>query len=165
MMLHGREVLRAPDQRSLITINNALVESALVNARALAWFLTVHGSDVSIAMYGVPPEDDLVELDREIVRAVSRHLSHVTTGSPEGEPHPGAWPICELAEVLVFRLAKFVRGLEESDLSKATWFAPSPIETWHELQADTSGSATSISSNPAVARLTKALQRHLNGRV
>jgi hypothetical protein len=165
MMLHAGEVLRGADQRSLYTIQNALVESALVNARGLAWFLTAHGNDVSLEMYGLPRDDEVGKLRGVIVSTISQHVSHVTTGRPEGEPLPGAWPICELADVLVGRLAQSVRELEASDPIKATWFDPSPIETQHELLAETSGFATTISDNPAVGRLTTALQRYLSSRI
>lgn len=165
MMLHAGEVLRAADERSRITINNALVESALVSARGLVWFLTTHGNDVSVEMYGLARDGDVGELRNVIVSTISQHVSHVAKGLPEGEPHPGAWPICELAEVLVGRLARSVRLLEESDPIKATWFIPSPIETEHELLNEISRRVTSVSDNPAVARLTNALQRYLIGPV
>ena len=78
MLLHTREVLSAADERSRITISNALVESALVNARGLVWFLCTGAGDVNVEMYGLPRDDDVGKLRDVIVRAISQHVSHVT---------------------------------------------------------------------------------------
>ncbi len=161
-LLHCGLTLWVPDDRVRKTIRNALIESALVNARALAWFFT-RESDVNTSMFLCNWEDDVVTLAGEVIGPVSRHLGHATTGSKEGERQPGEWPIPELAVALVRGLARFVLGLDGRSKSyELSWFTPSPVDTYRDFMAlNPISSPTKVSDNPSVGRLTKALQQHL----
>ena len=147
-----------------VTVRNALVESALVNAQALAWFFT-RKSDVNTAMFDRNWKDDVSTVARNVIEPVSRHLGHATTGSEEGEKHPGQWPIPELAVVLVGGLARFVEALHgSSQRYELNWFTPSPVDTYSDLMArNPLSTATRVSVNPSVGALTEALQQHLRG--
>jgi hypothetical protein len=152
----------AENMRAATTMQNALVESALVNARGLAWFFT-RKSDVHTSMFLTDWSDSVVAVARKIVPPISRHLGHVTAGAPEGEPHPGVWPIPELAVVLVGAVARFVRSLDpSSDSYELGWFRPSPIGSYDDLMAiDPLASPAAVSDNPSVAKLTRTLRRYL----
>jgi hypothetical protein len=165
--LNGVErILRDPAPAKVLTITNALVESALVNSRALAYFFADKSrKNVNASMFHSPDwqDDDLVKVAAKVEKPVSRHLSLATTGAKQGEPHPGAWPLPELAVVLVRGLARFVPTLTPE---RQAWFTtprtPSPVETAHTLIAlDPLAAPTPISDNRYVARLTRALQTYL----
>jgi hypothetical protein len=140
------------------TVTNAVLEGALTNARALAYFF-MERSDVRTSMFDAVWDNDLTMVARTIESTVSRHLSHATTGSKAGEEHPGAWPVLELAVVLVGGLARFMKAL---DTEQAAWFVPAPspiyaeLMTYHPLVVP-----TAISENASVAELTNALQGYL----
>jgi hypothetical protein len=151
------------DPRDVTTISNALVESALVNARALGWFFT-RTSDINMAMFAPNWTDDVVAIAGEIVTPVSRHLGHATTGDNAGEPHPGLWPITELAVVLTGGLARFVDALDPNSATyDRAWFTPSPRDTYGELmKLDVLAVRTLRSANPSVRELTVALQQFVD---
>jgi hypothetical protein len=163
-LFHQRIPVGVRDAGFLTTIQNALVESARVNARALAWFFT-RESDVNTSMFPSNWEDDVVSVARKI-GPISQHLGHASTGSEEAEQHPGRWPIPELAVILVGGHARFVQALDRNNETyEVNWFTPSPVDTYHrDLTAvDPLSSPTEVSDNPSVAKLTKALQHYLQG--
>jgi hypothetical protein len=165
-LFHSGLPIRVPDARVVKTIRNALIESALVNARALAWFFT-QTSDVNTSMLRSKWEDDVVTVAGKVIGPVSQHLSHATTGSKTGEKHPGEWPISELAVVLVGGLARFVQALDgSSETYELSWFTPSPVDTYRDLMAlNPLSSPTRVSDNPSVGGLTRALHQHLRATI
>ncbi len=162
-MLHPCATSAAENMRAARTMQNALVESALVNARALAWFFT-RKSDVHTSMFLTDWSDSVVTVARKIVPPISRHLGHVTPGAPEGEPDPGVWPIPELAVVLIGAVARFVQALDQNGRDyELGWFAPSPVESYNDLMAiDPLAPPAPVSDNPSVAKLTNTLRRYLD---
>jgi hypothetical protein len=153
----------------LATINNALIECALVQSRALAYFF-FSSSDVNVRMWHADWRDDVIDVAREVESPISRHHSHATTGDKDGELHPGAWPIPELAVTLVGGFARFVEGLDPTSpeymiewfTPAASGYQPSPAELLAMLMAiDPLAEPTEISGNPRVAALTRALRKHL----
>jgi hypothetical protein len=158
-----RQVQIRAEPRDRLTISNSLIASALVDARALAWFFT-DASDVNVAMFDPSWTDDVTAVVGEIVAPVSRHLGHATTGDKAGEPHPGQWPIPELAVVLVGGLARFFEALDPSNAAyDRAWFTPSPRDTYDELmKLDPLGVRTLRSDNPNVRKLTIALQHFVD---
>jgi len=59
----------------LRAINDALVESALVNARAVAWFFT-KSSDVHMSWFIGDWQDGIVDIAGAAVGPISRYLGH-----------------------------------------------------------------------------------------
>ncbi len=140
------------------SIRNAVVESALSNARGLAYFFT-RSADVHTSMYIAEWNDPVVAIAAAVEEPISRHLSHATKGAKEGEPHPGAWPVPEMAVALVGGLARFVAGLATEG---GACFVPSPANTFAVLEAfDPLTKPTEVSENESVAKLTHALQKYL----
>ena len=161
-LLHGAG-LRAPDPRAATTANNALIESALGNARGLAWFFT-RRSDVHFSMYDPTwSNDDIVAVAAKVEEPVSRFFSHASKGDRESDKHPGIWPVPELALVLVGSLATLVGSLNSSsDAYDLAWFSPSPAQTYRDLIAlDLLAVPTAISENRRVVALTRALRSFL----
>jgi hypothetical protein len=157
-----REVrIGVSSERDAVTITNALVESGLVNARAVAYFFT-RPSDVHISNFGPGWADDVIGMARKVEAPVSRHLSHATTGEKGGEVHPGAWPIVELAVVLIDGLVRFVEDLGPASPDyDVAWFQPSPVQTYSELMAlDPLANPTQVSNSPSVGNLTVELQQY-----
>lgn len=154
---------KAPEPWIRDAVKNAIIESALVNARALACFLGGGQRDVNWQMYVSKWDDKVKKIVKPVVTAVSQHLAHASTGAEAGELHPGAWPIPELAIALVGGLARFVKALDlHSKTYDPSWFAPSPVERYDALVAlDLLSRPTPESKNPKVGELTKALQEHL----
>lgn len=162
-LLRRQVALQGADRRDVITVSNALVESALVNSRVLGWFFTSK-SDVNVSMFEPGWTDDVIDLAREVESPVSRHLGHGTTGNRTGELHPGQWPIPELAVVLTGGLARFVDALDpNSPTYDRAWFTPSPRDTYDELmKLDPVGVRTLRSANPGVRDLTVDLQQFID---
>lgn len=160
-LIHQRYRIAVPHARFLNTIPNALVESALVNARVLAYFFT-DADEVKASHFGTTWVDaEVVGLAAEVEVPISRHLSHASKGAKSGEHHPGAWPIVELAVVLVGALSRYTDGLDPES-EESTWFVPSPTDAFGHLMAiDPLSSPTEISDNPGVSNLTRRLQAHL----
>ena len=106
-----------------------MIESALAHSRALAYFLAKkpHKGDYHYSHFDSEWEITLEPLGR-VIGAVSEHLSHAAIGDPLGEPHPGAWPISELAVVLVGVFATFVDA-QRSALHHG-WFTPDPADSY-----------------------------------
>jgi hypothetical protein len=137
------------------TIRNALIESALSNARGVAYFFT-RTSDVHVSMFVADWSDPVIKIAQGVESPISRHLSHATKGASDGEKHPGAWPIAELAVVLVGGLVRLVDALPD-DLP--VLFVPSPADTLAFLDAtEPLRRLTPVSDNPSVGDLTKLLQ-------
>ena len=135
-----------------------------MNARALAWFFTKEaGGNVNASMFLPKWEDDVVPIAAEVVHPISQHLGHAMTGAKEGEEHPGEWPLPELAVVLVGGLSRFVDALDAATENfEVNWFTPSPSDTYQQLTAlNLLSLPTTVSRNPSVAALTKALQQYL----
>jgi hypothetical protein len=159
-----RVFVRAADRDYLTMVNSALVESALVNARALAWFFFGQSDKyVNAAMFSPQWHDDVSTIGRKIIGPIARHLNHSSLGEEGGEKHPGEWPLPELAVILVGGLARFVQSLRATSRgSEGGWFDPSPIETYDKLMAVRPLSKpTPESKNRSVAHLTRALQQYL----
>jgi len=158
-LLHRQLRIQA-EPRDLTTINNALIQSSLTDARALGWFFT-RTSDINIAMFVRNWTDDVIAIAGEIVPPVSRHLSHATTGDKASERHPGEWPIREPAVVLTSGLARFFDALDPtSAVYERAWFTPSPRDTYDELmKLDPLTVRTKRSDNRSVCDLTIKLQQ------
>lgn len=149
------------DARMINALRNAFIESALVNARSLAWFIT-DARDVTASTFLAAWNDDVVAVAREVTGPISQHLGHITSGHVGGEPHPGHWPIVELAVVLVNALARWHRTLVQSDPIVAAHFLPTPMQSFSALiTSEPLAKPTPISSNPSVGKLTKRLQDYL----
>ncbi len=131
-------------------INNALIESALVEARVLAWFFA--GKDVCTTDF-LPGWNHIpTTVTDKIITTISRHLSHAMGNAAEGELHPGEWPIAELAHVLVLSLDQFVYDLGNRESSR--WFVPEPASTAVVVRSlDVPSDPTPLSQNPSVRSL------------
>jgi hypothetical protein len=162
--------------RDRLTINNALVESALVNARALSYFLTarvhnpknnLHHSDYSATAW-TSQSNDIMDVAEAIIGAASEFLAHASPGDPadtEPEPHPGQWPLIEIAVVLTRAFGDFVEVLEKAHVDRAGWFCPRPTQTYGALiVTDPLVKRTPISDHPRVGELTQLLQARLDAR-
>jgi hypothetical protein len=186
LQLHARVIARRTDQlakiaRMIVTrqipvdagaisagaVHRALVESALLNGRELVGFLTESGDGPGTESYGVPRDVELIKLasDGNAAETISRRLSRGDIILNGGGSPTAAWPIPELANVLVGRMARFILVLQGVRLPRARWFAPPPLETERELLfATRHGEATEVSSSPDIALLTRALQEYIAGR-
>lgn len=148
--------------------SNARIESALVNARTLAYFLgnePKSGSDLHINHYSRELWTKPVGFDgltKTIKKAASSHLAHASTGPKSVEPHPGQWPLHELAVVLVGALSDFVGGLVGMPSPSADLFQPAPPRTFLDLMAnDPLRVPTPVSKHALVGALTTELQTYL----
>lgn len=153
-------------------VSNAFVESALVHARAIAYFLaTTKRTDevkaVDYAQYSAKVGEPLVDRDlatfvrREVLSPVSNHVAHAKYAGAlklDPEQHPGRWPIPELAVVLLDGVAQTVDRLDQT---ARAWFVPHPIELAGMLNRRRSY-RTPRSEHPAVRRLTDALHARLD---
>jgi hypothetical protein len=159
-LLRRQAAFQVTEPRDATTISNALVESALVNARVLGWFFT-RKSDVNISMFNPNWTDDVIAVAGRVESPVLRHLGHGSTGDKAGEKHPGQWPIPELSVVLIGGLARFVDALDANNVTyDRAWFMPSPQDTYDELmKLDPLAVRTVRSANPSVRDLTVALQQ------
>jgi hypothetical protein len=152
-------------------IRNSFVESALVHARALAYFLSESrkAAEVKAADYGpfaasaarLVDEDLAVFVRSKVISPVSNHVTHSkyagAIGNEVGQ-HPGHWPIPELAVVLVGGVALVATRLNEEARS---WFYPSPVDVAAMLEHRRSW-RTTPSGHREVAKLTHALADRLD---
>jgi hypothetical protein len=163
LMVTGFPALFEDDIRIVIT--NAFVEAALVNSRALAYFLTPspRQRDVHFSHFAPDWKNDVCAVAGRIVGVVSEYLAHASLGDRLDQSHPGAWPLPELALVLVGGCSDFVLSLDAScDDYEVTWFTPSPANTYRRLlDNEAVKRQTPRSDNPKVAELTTVLQQHL----
>lgn len=149
------------DSKAMLTVRNALVESALIHARGLARFF-MSCSDVNESMYDSDWENQLRSLSKVTWKHISRYLGHSMPGDPEGDPHPGEWPVVELAFVLTRGLADFTGRLRSP--AERKWFDPSPVATHRRLVSiGAARHRTRLSRNPQVAQLTIKVQGLLDG--
>ena len=155
-----------------LTVTNAVVESALINARAIAFFVVAGRKGEARAVDfervrrnsapGVPSQE-IVELARtRILGPVSAHLAHVMHDRKlqnDQEPtHPGAWPIPELALVLVGAVADLVGSLEPAWALK---FRPDP-RFYAAMLAPLQHQRTIPSRHRSVRRLAQSLHSYLD---
>ena len=149
-------------------IRNALIESALANARALAYFFMPqpHDDDAHFSHYDSEWTHPISAITGRIIGAASEHLAHAKLGARQGEPHPGAWPTAELAVALTGAVADLFAGLDAaSSAYEVGWFTPDPATTRDELQMlEVRSYPTPLSDHPNVAALTRALQGYLRKR-
>ncbi len=185
-LMMGREILvdvqspdapisHAPNVAALDVeqlVSNAFVESALVHARGLAYFLseTKKPAEVKAADYErftAGKGQHLVDgelaafVRSNVLGPVSNHLAHSkyagASGNAPGQ-HPGRWPIPELAVVLVGGVALAVTRLSEEARS---WFVPSPVDLARMIEYRRSH-RTYPSGHGDVRKLTKALAARLD---
>jgi hypothetical protein len=153
-----------PALREMVGI--AMVESALVNARALARFF-VGPSEVNFSMYVNHWHDDVIEIAKKIESPLSRHLGHASFGGEDGEPHHREWPVVELGLVLVPGLSNLVQAVERSPYAKgdAKWFQPSPEQMYRQFTMNHMFPTVSgWAENPSVAELARQLRAYLDAR-
>lgn len=159
-------------------LGNMRVESALVHSRALAYFLTKQagGTEVAAADYlaecgcraGVTT--DLVQVSGKVIGPVSDHLAHSKyhderNVDPDGRPrHPGAWPIMELAVVLVGGVAEVVAMLDAEWQANFRSGSDTPQGLAPILSRAVGSSRTVPSEHAAVRRLTLVLHAYLDAR-
>lgn len=162
--------VRALDVTQLVS--NAFVESALVHARALAYFLaeTKKVAEVKAAdyePYTAPKGPSLVDdelaafVRSHVLGPVSNHVAHSKyAGALKNAPdqHPGSWPIPELAVVLVGGVAQAVTRLSAE---ASSWFVPSPVDLARMIEYRRSY-RTEPSEHPDVGKLTHALAARLD---
>jgi len=161
-----------------IAMRNARIESALVNVRPLAYFVTTKGHasyNADFRRYGngiwISEAEAITPIAEAVIDAVSKYLAHAYLFKHEGasdderERHPGAWPVPELAVVFTGALASFVDALNVSAEygTRAAWFEPSLRRTHDRLVATNPlAPPTPVSENPIVGDLTTALQSFLS---
>lgn len=143
-------------------IRNAAIDSALINARGLAWFLqskTPSGGEVHASRYVDPWSDSMPAVTSATIDSASKHVGHTKFGPKNGAPHPGAWPVRELAEVYVNALLSFVERIPKGQRDfYAPLFRASQVQDMKEYLDATRRPPTPVSENPTVAKLTLALQ-------
>ena len=148
------------DYRIRGPIDNALTESALINARTLAYFLQpeLEGSDIHFSDFLPGWIDPISEPARAIIDPVSRYLAQSSPGDRGEEHHQGAWPIPEMAVALVGGLASLTADLSTR---MRAWFWPEPARLLGEMRVMAPIPATERSENPEVAALRDGLQGYL----
>lgn len=158
---------KSRDVRQL-AITNALVESALVHARALSYFLTSAPHDarnLHIDYYSKTAWRDgstaITGVAEEIISAASHHLAHSSIGGAEWEPHPGDWPLVEMAVILSRGLVDFVATLGQKYADRAALFGETPLFEYANLEAGGLPLTTPTSDHPEIGALTTSLQAYL----
>jgi len=152
-----------------VALNNARIESALVHGRALAYFLRADApgkGDLHIWHYSKSAWKDgslaITSVASKVIKQASKHLAHAAIGDQGWEPHPGAWPLPEMAMILSRGLSDFVHALEVTHPDRAALFGEQPSEAYHSLIAQVPGFGfTEISDHPEVADLTRSLQAYI----
>lgn len=164
---YHQQVPRSQEGR-VLTTNNALVESGIVHARSLAYFLRDRNpkrGDLHYTHYSKSAWRDSAEridpIATHIIEQTSRRLSHTTIGGREWEPHPGDWPLPEMAVLLSRGLADLVEALGEKYRDRALLFGETPLFEYENIRLGLPTLRTPISDHPEVGNLTKALQEHL----
>jgi hypothetical protein len=150
-------------------INNCRIEAALVNARALTDFLAPRQRKQYLhhSLYADWESDIPADVTGRMFGSISAHLSHPSLGDKEEEPHPGHWPLLEMAVILLGGLARFIEGSRElsSDRYDPVWFQPSPVAMDLQLRNGLPLLYPSpVSPHKTVGGLTRALQAHLQQR-
>lgn len=160
---------RAVGERGARAIWNARIESVLVHGRALSYFLRSklpHKTDLHYSHYSKSVWNQeakrIEEVATAIINQASTRLAHAHIGDPDWEPHPGAWPLAEIATVLCHGLRDFVWALDMSYHDRAALFGDRPENVVNSLVAHISGfTPTEISEHPEVGDLTKKLQAYI----
>lgn len=155
-------------------VSNAFVESALVHARALAYFLAVTKKDEVKAADYEPytatkgtslVDDELAAFVRsQVLGPVSNYVAHSKyAGALKNAPgqHPGGWPIPELAVVLVGGVARAVTRLSAE---AGSWFVPSPVDLARMIEYRRAH-RTDLSDHPAIGKLTRSLAARLDATI
>jgi hypothetical protein len=150
-------------------LRNARIESVLVHARALAWFFlpptNADDDNLRAAHYSaqIPlPGPSLTEVYQRIKQAASKQLAHELVGAKGREPHPGQWPLPEIAVILTRSLVGFVEALADESPERAGWFCPRPSETYNALiTTNPLVPPTPFSEHQRVRHLTKKAQAFL----
>ena len=144
-----------------VVVRNAFIESALAHSRAFAYFLAKRPREGDYHYSHFDPNWGVsVEPTGRIIGSVSAHLSHAAIGDPLGEPHPGNWPISELAVVLVGVFATFVEA--QRSAPHHAWFIPDPAQSYLWLMSTQPLARTTVpSAHPKVGELTRELQAYL----
>ena len=142
-------------------VRNAFIESALAHARVFAYFF---GEEPRKEDYHYSYYDSEWNLDRQppgrIIGSISEHLAHSVIADPQGEGHPGEWPITELAVVLVGAFSEFAEG--QDALGQRAWFAPDPAQSYALLMSTNPLARPTVpSAHPDVGELTRELQAYL----
>lgn len=162
-------------------IDNASVESALINARSLlGFFAPDRPNDVGARDYFArcgldwPPAHlaDLAQLaaQPEVRAPISKHLAHATYKAALGPDNesagPGEWPLRELAVALVAGVAETVAALD--DLWAAAFAPASPIDALAALTESLDLAFIDDDSEPDatadIVALTHTLRRYLRAR-
>ena len=164
---YHKQVASSQEVRVLAT-NNALVESGITHARSLSYFLRdknpkrgdLHYTHYSRSVWRSSAER-IDAIATQIIEQTSRRLSHTTIGGREWEPHPGDWPLPEMAVLLSRGLADFVEALGEEYPDRAALFEETPLFEYENLRLGFPPRRTPISEHPEVGGLTKALQAYL----
>jgi len=145
------------------TLSNALIESALANARTLAFFLHERRREADLHYSHFIPEwaDDVSTVTGRAIGTISEYLSHSQVGSrdPLEHVHPGEWPVGELALVLVSGVNRLVSALGSD---QQAWFEHMPSTYEGLMSADFRSVATQLSQNPKVRQMTEDLQSYLS---
>lgn len=151
-------------------LHNARIESALVHSRALAYFLTAkkhRDDDLHISHYSRSiwreESSKITESAEKIISAASSTLAHASIGAEDWEPHPGAWPLLEIATVLCHGLADFVAALAPRHRDRAALFDGRPESVREALVANYPGlTFTAISDHPLVGDLSRTLHTYIH---
>jgi hypothetical protein len=82
------------------------------------------------------------------------------------DPHPGIWPIPEMAVALIEGMKDFVAyGMENAPGFDPSWFDPRPYETWvHLISTFPLMYPTWPSEHRLINQLTRHLHEYLQGR-
>lgn len=117
-------------------VHNALIESVLVNARVLAYFVAKNrqAAEVTALDFLDVDEWDRAVARREIGRViglVSDHLAHAKHIAP-----PEPWELVTIASQIVTHLARFRSKLVERSPDRADWFEPALAEAIAKLDLD-----------------------------
>lgn len=156
----------------LSVLNNARIESALAHARALSDFLGRKPNRKGKREYLHHShfikdwDHDVTNFVGRIFGPISEHLSHPVIGDSIDDPHPGKWPLVELAVVLVEGLKDFIAdAMDRTPTFDASWFTPRPYATYFELMyCFPLGYPTWPSEHRDVRRLTLELHAYLQHR-
>ena len=101
-------------------VRNALLESSLVNARVLAYFLANSASGNEVTAFDFLPEaswDRTVaraDLGRDLIGKVSDHLTHAKHVAP-----PDPWELVNMERQIIRPMTRFIDALRQHDRGRA----------------------------------------------
>jgi hypothetical protein len=141
-------------------VHNALIESSLVNARVLAYFLSNSaGDNEEVTAFDFLPEavwDRTVarsELGRDVIGTISDHLTHA-----KHVPPPDPWELLEMERQIVTHMNRFVDALRHHDVDRAGRFEATIVPLIRKLD-HAEELAEADTSTPAVPRPTELTPR------